>query len=688
MHSKSPVAYSLEELYRGVEDLCIHRLGDALFRRLQGELDAHAASQVAALAAQMHLLAPSFLRAVDQCWSDLCQGLLTIRSVFLYLDRSLVLAKEGMRSLYDLGLGLFRNHLRERAGLERKVVADLLEVVARERRGEAVDRQLLRAVSRMMQALGLFQELVEPDLIRATTEFYRAEGAQQMGDSDVPEYLLHCERRLAEESDRAASYLDTSTRRPLVQAVERELVEAHATALLDKGAVALLEGRRLQDLARLYNLLGRVGAQPQLKATWAQFIRKAGSSIVADEAKDKEMVGLLLELRAKVDEILLVAFGRNDQFAQTAREAFVSFINTRQNKPAELIARYVDGLLKTGNKGVSDEELERGMDHAMVLFKYIQGKDVFEAFYKKDLAKRLLLGRSASEDAEKRMIALLKEECGSQFTAKLEGMFKDIRLSRELMQGFRDSDAMQARLPAGLEASVHVLTAGFWPTYPPLELQLPEEVARVQQAFGEFYLNKHSGRGLSWHNSLGQCMLKARFASGVKELQVSLTQCVVLLMFQDQDEIAYPDLRKGTGIEDKELRRTLQSLACGQVRVLEKHPKGRDVADSDVFRFNHSFSHKLVRIKINQIQLKETEEENQKTNEEVLRDRQYMIDAAIVRIMKARKTMGHKLLISELLQQIRVNVQPTDIKKRIESLIDREFLERSAADPQIYNYLA
>jgi hypothetical protein len=44
----------------------------------------------------------------------------------------------------------------------------------------------------------------------------------------------------------------------------------------------------------------------------------------------------------------------------------------------------------------------------MVLFRYIHGKDVFEAFYKKDLAKRLLLGKSASIDSEKSMISKLK----------------------------------------------------------------------------------------------------------------------------------------------------------------------------------------------------------------------------------------------------------------------------------------
>ena len=68
---------------------------------------------------------------------------------------------------------------------------------------------------------------------------------------------------------------------------------------------------------------------------------------------------------------------------------------------------------------------------------YISGKDVFEAFYKKDLAKRLLLGKSASVDAEKSMLSKLKQECGSAFTSKLEGMFKDMELSKDIMTSFK-----------------------------------------------------------------------------------------------------------------------------------------------------------------------------------------------------------------------------------------------------------
>lgn len=44
----------------------------------------------------------------------------------------------------------------------------------------------------------------------------------------------------------------------------------------------------------------------------------------------------------------------------------------------------------------------------MMIFRYLQEKDVFEKYYKQHLAKRLLLGRSVSDDAERTMIAKLK----------------------------------------------------------------------------------------------------------------------------------------------------------------------------------------------------------------------------------------------------------------------------------------
>eukprot|EP01114_Cavostelium_apophysatum_P017342 TRINITY_DN5133_c0_g1_i2.p1 TRINITY_DN5133_c0_g1~~TRINITY_DN5133_c0_g1_i2.p1 ORF type:complete len:181 (+),score=69.49 TRINITY_DN5133_c0_g1_i2:248-790(+) len=176
-----------------------------------------------------------------------------------------------------------------------------------------------------------------------------------------------------------------------------------------------------------------------------------------------------------------------------------------------------------------------------------------------------------------------------------------------------------------------------------------------------------------------------------KELFVSLFQTVVLLQFNNANgdgPITFKELQQATNIELPELKRTLASLSCGKVHVLLKEPKGRDVAEEDAFTFNKDFKHKLFKIKINSIQMKETVEENQKTTQNVFQDRQYQIDAAIVRIMKTRKTLTHNLLVSELYAQLKFPVKPADLKKRIESLIEREYMERDEQNSQVYKYLA
>lgn len=82
-------------------------------------------------------------------------------------------------------------------------------------------------------------------------------------------------------------------------------------------------------------------------------------------------------------------------------------------------------------------EVDVILDKTITVFRYITDKDVFERYYKAHLAKRLLLGRSVSDDAERGMLAKLKVECGYQFTQKLEGMFHDMKLSAEMMQQYR-----------------------------------------------------------------------------------------------------------------------------------------------------------------------------------------------------------------------------------------------------------
>ncbi|XP_071441003.1 cullin-4A [Hetaerina americana] len=686
--SKS-IGYSLEELYQAVENMCNHKMASQLYTKLNELTEMHVKANIEQfLTESMDRII--FLKKMNECWLAHCRQMIMIRSIFLYLDRTYVLQNPTIHSIWDMGLDLFGHHIILNQLVQTRTVEGLLLLIERERRGDTVDRTLLKSLLRMLSDLQIYREAFETKFLAATERLYAAEGQTLMQETDVPEYLAHVDGRIAEENERLLHYLDPTTKWPLIHTVEKQLLSEHLTSILQKGLDSLLEGNRIQDLSLMYSLFSRVEkGLSGLCVNFNAYIKKKGRTIVIDPEKDKTMVQELLDFKDKMDNVVTTCFHKNEKFTNSLKEAFEHFINQRANKPAELIAKFVDSKLRAGNKEATEEELEKLLDKIMVLFRFIHGKDVFEAFYKKDLAKRLLVGKSASVDAEKSMLSKLKQECGGGFTSKLEGMFKDMELSKDINIAFRQYMANLRNPPAqGTDLTVNILTMGYWPTYPVVEVTPPAEMVHHQDVFNKFYLGKHGGRKLQWQPTLGHCVLRAVFPMGKKELQVSLFQALVLLLFNDADELSLEEIGTATGIEDGELRRTLQSLACGKARVLQKMPRGRDVEDNDRFLFNREFTNKLFRIKINQIQMKETTEEQKATEERVFQDRQYQIDAAIVRIMKMRKALGHNLLISELYNQLKFPVKPADLKKRIESLIDRDYMERDKDNPNQYNYVA
>ena len=74
----------------------------------------------------------------------------------------------------------------------------------------------------------------------------------------------------------------------------------------------------------------------------------------------------------------------------------------------------------------------------MTVFKYVEDKDVFQKFYSRMLAKRLVNFTSASDDAETSMIGKLKEACGFEYTNKLQRMFQDMQISKDLNDSYKE----------------------------------------------------------------------------------------------------------------------------------------------------------------------------------------------------------------------------------------------------------
>jgi cullin 3 len=348
--------------------------------------------------------------------------------------------------------------------------------------------------------------------------------------------------------------------------------------------------------------------------------------------------------------------------------------------------------LKKGLKGVSEDDIESILDKVMMLFRYLQEKDVFEKYYKQHLAKRLLSGKSVSDDVERSVIVKLKTECGYQFTSKLEGMFTDMKTSQDTMQGF-NSMISCSDLSEGPTISVQVLTTGSWPTQLVTTCNLPSEILALCNIFKTYYLSTHTGRRLTWQTNMGTADLKASFGNGEKhELNVSTYQMCILMLFNTGDRFTYKEIEQVTEIPTLDLKRNLQSLACVKGKnILRKEPMSKEVSEDDVFIFNEKFTSKFYKVKVGTVAAyKEGEPENHDTRQRVEEDRKPQIEAAIVRIMKSRRELDHNNLVSEATKQLQTRFLPNPavIKKRIESLIEREFLERDKTDRKLYRYLA
>ncbi|KAL0336352.1 UNVERIFIED_CONTAM: Cullin-3A [Sesamum radiatum] len=425
----------------------------------------------------------------------------------------------------------------------------------------------------------------------------------------------------------------------------------------NSGLVKMLIDDKFEDLGRIYNLFRRVpDGLSTIRDVMTSHIRDTGKQLVTDPEKSKnpvEFVDTLLEKRDKYDRIISLAFSNDKTFQNALNASFEYFINLNPRSP-EYISLFVDDKLRKGLKGEKEEDIEIILDKVMMLFRYLQEKDVFEKYYKQHLAKRLLSGKTVSDDAERSLIIKLKTECGYQFTSKLEGMFTDMKTSQDTMQGFYAAHA--AELGNGPTLVVQVLTTGSWPTQSSITCNLPAELSALCEKFRSYYLGTHTGRRLSWQTNMGTADLRATFSNGQKyELNVSTYQMCVLMLFNNTDSLSYREIEQATEIPSSDLKRKLRKVKIGTV-----------------------------------VAQKETEPEKQETRQRVEEDRKPQIEAAIVRIMKSRRVLDHNNIIAEVTKQLqsRFLANPGEIKKRIESLIERDFLERDDSDRRLYRYLA
>lgn len=343
-------------------------------------------------------------------------------------------------------------------------------------------------------------------------------------------------------------------------------------------------------------------------------------------------------------------------------------------------------------------------------FRALGGKDIFMIFYKRDLARRLLSNMSLELDEEEnRYIDEMTWECGSAFTQDIATMTEDIDSSIDLSIRFFEG---QAPSPEGIVFTAKILTTGKWPEEPSKRaVPLPADFSSYKERFTEFYNTEHPRRKLTWAPSLDLVVIKASFTSGPRKLLMNLFQALIILLFNkdpSNNGLTYSQISKAVRFAKEDLNPALHSLVMGRVKLLtitttdkkrdQRKSKIEEFQMDDRFQVLTDISTKSYQIKLHGYKVggaygSRKREAYDGLREQLKRNRNLEVQAAIVRIMKRRGklSIAHEMLFVLVQEETknRGQITKSEFKHALEEVMasGNPYVGRDAKDPSSFVYL-
>mmetsp|Transcript_9325 Transcript_9325/g.23197 ORF Transcript_9325/g.23197 Transcript_9325/m.23197 type:complete len:791 (-) Transcript_9325:254-2626(-) len=638
-----------------------------------------------------------------------------MQRVFQYLDRFFTKNTVEYPELFTIALRLFKEKVYEM--VKDRMVAAIIDVINKERDGHDVSQDTLRQLIELLCTVGDMQPKIvkqkdgtterlmwvcssrdiykaefESKLMNSTAEYYKKKVTGWMAECSCPLFLQEVERRLQDEDGRLSRYLDRSSGEPLREVCQRELILNTAKQLveMDSGCQHMFVNSKHDDLTLMYRLFRREPTMlPYMTGVMEPYIETRCTKIVEDQENidnPPQYIEQVLELKKELDEMVSRCFENDSSFQKARNRGFQNVLN-KDTRCAKYLALYADLQLKKGLKGRNEDETQGLVNSVVALFAHLKDKDIFLDYYKRSLSKRLLNKLSISTDAEEAFISKLKVEIGQQAIQKLQSMFTDMTLSDQFQREYNEQSHRGS--PGGVCHEVRVLQTNAWPEKADEANIVPcEEMVQCIKGFEAFYESKHSGRKLRWIYNMGQVEVAALCFERKYIFVMSAYQCLALMLFNKRKSITFKEIAEATKVPAEECRRHLLSMTVSKHRLLKHNGDDKKIDDGTQLEVNDAFVNERVKVTISLIKEKEKATEAAVAVAEAPVERKHVVDAAIVRVMKARKKLDHNSLLEEVFRQCTLfKPQPSQIKVQIEHLIDREFLKRDAEKRNIYIYL-
>ncbi|KAL4473571.1 hypothetical protein ABPG74_022435 [Tetrahymena malaccensis] len=660
------------------------------------------------------------LNKIIQKW-DIYQIFLRFMTRFFsYLDKSYI-EHNNLQKLKQIGYYLYLKQVHDH--LKDNIILAFQQEIEKDRNNYKSDLDMLRKISEIFVEINKsdnkdenYQNLGKNILSHAKA-YYESKFQEWSESCSCEEYISNIILVQKEENRRFEKCFTkfTDTQKQISQLFNEEMVLKYRSILLtkDHGFTFMLENNKSHVLQQIYQLYKNLNDNfEELRQTFGEWVFRIGSNIFEEKIKsniedkpdqkkkkyatDHEFVERLFNEYKEMNNMIVQNFNSDANFYMSFKSALDRFLNVPIDDYGlpELLANYTDYILKKEN--LKQEELDQKLNQIIEIFNHLTEKDIYLTLYQKQLATRLLkaeLKAGSRYDDESLMITKIKGCCGQgQETKNYEGMISDIKYTMDLKKNF--DEYMNQKIKV-VDLNVKVLQEANWPSYKSTtEIILPLLYENLKEEFKKFYQIQKKSQKLNWINTLGSFDIKMNITfekSNFFLVNVSPIQLCILLQFEKVDNwIPISTILSTIGIKKENIAEFNKEIAqlIGKKILLtsksqtQKQEEKKDEADEVSFKFNQQFSYQKKKFSV------VPEESQQKFKRDVVNEnREHVIEATIVRIMKSRKTMKYTELISEVNVLLRkFQTQPHQIKKRIESLVEREYIERDKTDMNLYHY--
>jgi hypothetical protein len=584
-----------QELYNNINDVLLFELPDEFIRGIEIlfiKCSEFAATQLIAVNENKDVF--EFFQMFNSFWNGILKNFGLLRKILTKFEKKIFNKNYKQKSIWNLCKLLFNLLVIENLKINLEggnFINDLIERLIfrindyRETQynqmasGDLSDIGL--AVS-FLNETGLYKDRFNEIFINVTTEYYKNLSDTLLTSETFPleKYIIFVENSIKFEGEIISTYLNEISLKKVLLALDTNLLLDRKEFILSGvfNVAEPLDNQRIALLARIFELFKRVKIDDSLKQAWLKYINFYAEELFKLYSKNSmELFSRMFTLKKNIDVALKESFKADEKFKLAAKEGFTKALNLKPNFAADFLSRYIDHIFEETDKG--ENYILEKIDEFMIIFKYLDAKDMFEQFYIRKLSARLLYNLTNSKKGEHHLIERLKHECGVVFVTKAEEMINDMNISQELTLG--------TKLSGKIGYNFYILSSNSWPVSKIIKGFISPEIEQLHNRFVELNSSSFTNKTLAWH--LPYCTAEIIYRPKGRDemlLEVNGIQATILIKFTGATtKLDVNALIKATGILKEDIIAPLNYLV-NKITIL-KQENGSYMLNPDYKAIKH-----------------------------------------------------------------------------------------------------